>query len=414
MKQSKITFLVSIGACLEHYDLVIYSLLASFISKQFFPNQNQTTALFATFGVYVFGSMVRPLGGIIFGIIGDRFGRKTVFTNTLFLMACVTFLMGLIPTFATAGLTATILFATGKVLQGVIFGAEVPGALTFLSEHINKNRHGLHFGFMTASSGIGVSLAAFVIWILTKVLTEAEMLAWGFRIPFLLGGSLALVGFCIRKHIPETPAFLAAQKAKAKLTLGMIKEHIWKAVNVVGVLLFPACFVIFFLFLPVYLHNAYNFAFSDVYLAMTCGYIWSSFLIPVFGWISDVIDRKLLIILPALIMIVFGFPVFALLRTSSCFAAFVFVFFGQTLIAAMSAAYFVLIPQAFQTSIRYTGTAFCYNIAYMIAAMMSLVVNYIYTVLKQPGYVLGLFVLLAVVTIISTLMLKIRYAVDGS
>lgn len=409
MKQSKITFITSVGAALEHYDLVIYSLLASFISQQFFPGHNQTVALFATVGIFALGSILRPFGGVIFGILGDRFGRKNVVANTMLLMAVVTFFMGLIPTFATIGLMATILLGSCKILQGMILGAEVPGALTLLLEHIDKKHHGLHFGFMTAAAGVGISFGSFVIWVLTKVLTESEMLVWGFRIPFLLGGSLALVGFYIRKHIPETPTFLVMQKDKAKLTLELIKSHFWQALNIIGVLLFPASFAVFFIFLPTYLHNIYGFTFSGIYLAMTCAYIWSSALIPVFGWISDYIGRKFLLVASSLIMIIFSFPIFTLLQTKGNLALFGFIFFGQTIIAAVSASYFVLIPQAFPPAMRCTGAAFSYNVAYMIAALMALLVNYIYGVLQRPTYIIWLFMLLAAITIVSTLTLKIKY-----
>jgi len=343
----------------------------------------------------------------MFGVFGDRFGRKNVVANTMLLMAVVTFFMGLIPTFATMGLIATILLSCCKILQGLILGAEVPGALTFLLEHISKKRHGLHFGFMTASAGIGISFGTFVIWVLTRVLTDSEILAWGFRIPFLLGGSLTFVGYYIRKHLPETPAFLGMQKVGAKLTIKLIKKHLWPAINVVLVLSFPICFVVFFIFLPTYLHNIYGFIFSDIYLAMTCAYIWSSSLIPVFGWISDYTGRKLLLIVASLVMIIFSFPIFALLQAGSCLALFSFVFFGRTVIAALSASYSVLIPQAFPASIRCTGSAFSYNIAYMIAALMLLLVNYIYGILKQPIYITWIFILLAAITIIGTLVLEI-------
>jgi len=412
MKQAKITFLTSIGSALEHYDLVIYSLLASFISQKFFPGHNQTTALFATIGVYTLGSIIRPFGGVIFGIVGDRCGRKNVVANTMLLMAIITFFMGLIPTFATIGLAATILLSCCKILQGVILGAEVPGALTLMLEHINQKRHGFHFGFMTAAAGIGISFGTFIIWLLTKTLTESDMLAWGFRIPFLLGGSLALVGFYLRKHLPETPAFLVMQKTKTKLTLELIKKHFWQALNVVLVSLFPACFVVFFVFLPTYMHNIYGFVFSDIYLAMTCAYVWSSALIPVFGWISDYIGRKLLLIMASLVMIVFSFPIFTMLQTGSLLALFSFIFFGQTIIAAMSASYYVLIPQAFPASMRCTGAAFSYNIVYMIAALVLLLVNYIYGTLKQPVYIIWLFMLLAIITIVGTLVLKIKHTND--
>ena len=406
MKQSKITFLTSVGAGLEYYDLVIYSLLANFIGKQFFPSDNHVAALFATFGVLALSNIIRPIGGVIFGIFGDRFGRKNVFANTLLWMSFVTFLMGLIPNFAAIGLIATILFSLCRILQGLVFGAELPGALTLLSEHIDKKRHGLHFGFMIAAVGLGVSLGSFVNWVLTSNLTESQMLAWGFRIPFLLGGGLALVGFYIRKHIPETPAFLAKQKSNLKLDSAVIKQHIWQVLNVMGILLFPASLITFKLILPTYLHDFYKYPFSDIYLVTTCGYIWSAILIPIFGWISDYVDRKILLIIAALLMVIFSFPIFSLLQLGTRLALFGFVIFCQTIIAMMAASYFVLLPQAFQTAIRYTGIAFSYNVTYTIVAVIPLAINYIYGVLKQPNYVPLLFVLLAAVTVINTFVFK--------
>ncbi|MBU0744087.1 MAG: MFS transporter [Gammaproteobacteria bacterium] len=409
MKQSKITFLTSIGAGLEYYDLVIYSLLVNFISQQFFPSSSYVASLFATFGVLAFGNIIRPLGSIIFGIYGDRFGRRNVFANTLLWMAFATFAMGVIPSFATIGLVATILFSMCRLLQSTVFGAELPGALTLLSEHIDSKRHGLHFGFMISAVGLGVSLGTFVTWILTTVLTESQMLSWGFRVPFLLGGGLALVGFYIRKHIPETPKFLATKKANIKLNPAVIKDHVSQVFVVIGILLFPACLITFKLIFPVYLHDFYHYSFSDIYLAMTFGYMWCSVMIPVFGWISDYIGRKVLLIIASLMMIIFSFPVFSLLYGGKQLALFGFILFGQTIIALMAASYFVLLPQAFQTVVRYTGVAFSYNIAYTIAALTPLGVNYIYGVLKDPSYLVWAFIILAALTIISTLAFKEKY-----
>lgn len=408
MKQSQITCLTSVGAGLEYYDLVIYSLLAEFISRQFFPSTNHVAALFATFGVFALGNIIRPLGGVIFGILGDRFGRKKVFSNTLLWMAFATFLMGIIPTFSTLGLTATVLFSACRLLQGLVFGAEMPGALTLLSEHIDTKRHGLHFGFMIASVGLGVSLGSGITWLLTAILTEAQLLAWGFRIPFLLGGGLALVGFFIRKYVPETPKFLNLQKANIKISLNAIKGHGGQVLTVIGILLFPASMVTLKLIFPVYLHDFYHFSFSNIYLAMTLGYIFSSLMIPFFGWISDIVNKKILIITASSIMIIFSFPVFYFLTSGSSLALFCFTIFSQIVIAIMAASYFVLLPQAFQTVIRYTGTAFSYNITYTIVALLPLVVNYFYGVLKNPYYLVGMFILLAALTIISTLAFKVK------
>lgn len=410
MKQSKITFLTSIGAGLEYYDYVIYVIFASFISQNFFPDSNHVTALFATFGVFAIGNIIRPLGGVVLGIFGDRFGRKKVFTNTLLWMAIATFLMGITPTFASIGLIATIIFSLCRILQGITCGAEIPGATTFLLEHLYKKHHGLHFGLMSSAVGLGSSLALLIGWVLTKILTGEQMLSFGFRFPFLFGGTLALIGFLIRKHIPETPVFLAQQKSDTKFLAGINKQHCKQIFNTIGVLLFPASFVLFFLAFPVFLHDTYNYSFPDIYLAMTVGSLWTAILIPVFGWASDhIIGRKTLLVTALLIFVVFSFPAFSLLRLETRFALFSFILLGKTLIAAMAASYFVLLPQAFPTISRYTGTAFSYNIAYTIAALTPLGMNYSFGVLKNPNYLIWAFILLAILTIISTLMLKIVY-----
>ena len=410
MKQGKITFLISIGAGLEYYDFVIYSLMVTFISQQFFPGHNRVAALFAAFIVFALGYIARPLGGIVFGVMGDYFGRKNIFANTLLWMAVVAFLMGLVPTFAAWGLMATFLFGGLRILQGIIFGAEMPGALTLLSEHIETKKQGVHFGFMISSVGLGVSLGSLVIWGLTKILTDVQMISWGFRLPFLLGGVLALVGFYIRKHVPETPKFLALQDSKEKISFAMVRKHGWKMLNVMGILLFPSCLITLKLIFPVYLRDFYHFELSDIYLAMTCGYLWSAALLPVFGWFSDYIGRKFLIITGSLIMIVFIFPMFALLRAEARWTLFAFIIFCQTITALMAASYFVLLPQAFKTAIRYTGTAISHNATHMLAAMIPLVVNYFYGVLKNPNYLIWTFISLAALTIVSTIIFKVRDA----
>lgn len=410
MKQSKITFLTSVGAGLEYYDLVIYNLLASFISEQFFPNSNHTAALFATFGVLAAGNIIRPIGGIIFGIFGDRFGRKNVFSNTLLWMAFATFLMGLVPNFASIGLAASIIFGLCRIAQGITFSAELPGAMTFLAEHIGEKRHGIHFGFMVSIVSISASFAAFIIWVLVKILSQEQMLAWGFRLPFLFGGILALIGFIIRKQVPETPIFLATKNLNLNLNTQKIsicnKDNIKIIFKTIGILIFPFCFIAFKSVLPVYLHDSYNYSFSDIYSTI-------AFLLPTgicfklfFGWISDYTGRKNLLFAAALLFIILVFPFFSLLQLGTRWALFCFYLFDQIIVAAMSVSYFALLPKAFPTNIRYAGTAFSYNVVYALATLIPLVANYVYGVIKEPNYIVVLFILLATVTGISTLLLK--------
>jgi len=405
-KPHKITFLTSIGAGLEYYDCVIYYLLASFISQQFFPSSNHTAALFATFSIFAATNIIRPIGGTIFGMFGDRYGRKNVFANTLLLMAAATFGIGLVPPYAILGIVSTILFCLLLITQSVAFGAELPGALTFLLEHTHSKNRGLHCGFMIAAVGLGVTLGSFVTYIITKLLSNKEMLEFGFRLPFFLGGILAIVGFFIRRRTAETPSFLALKKPEKNALAELVKHYPLETLQCILLILFPACLITFFLGLPVYLHDYYNYKTSDIFLVLTCGYLWSALLLPLFGWVADKTNRKIMFFLALLCVLIFAPTIFALLSLKTKPALFCFVGIMQTLIAAMAANYFVLLPEVFPTKIRYTGTAFSYNITYSIAALMPLTANYVYQVVKNPNLLSVIFVALASISAVCLLSLK--------
>ncbi len=408
MKQSKITMLTSIGAGLEYYDLVIYGLLAKFISQQFFPSNNPVTSLFATFGVLALGNLARPLGGTLFGMLGDRMGRKHIFSNTLLWMSLATFLMGIIPSFHSWGLTATLLFSLCRIMQCLFYGAELPGAMTMLTECIDGRKHGLHFGLMIAATGLGVSFGSLIIWFLTSTLSAEQMLSWGFRVPFWLGGGLAGIGFYIRRYLPETPVFLAMQKSQIKLTRTLVKKQLLPIAKVIGIMLFPASIISFDLIFPVYLHSIYHFSLEDIYLYVAYGGIWSVVLIPTLGYISDYVGRKPLFVVTAVFMIFFSLPVFMYLDRGTRGALLLYIVFIQTVKSGTAACYFALIPRAFDAVVRYTCTGFGYNIAFSLAAIVPILVNYFYGVAKNSSYVVSLFIILAVLAIISTAKLQYR------
>jgi nitrate/nitrite transporter NarK len=232
------------------------------------------------------------------------------------------------------------------------------------------------------------------------------MSAWGWRLPFIFGGVLAIVGYFVRRNISETPMFLKHGANKKNVIVELGSKYYLQVLNGIGLVIFPACFITFLLILPVYLNEIYHYKQSDIFLAMTIGYLWSTFLLPIFGWISDRINRKLLLIIACIIMAACSFSIFGILTSTSRVSIFVFTGICQTLIAIMAASYFVLLPQAFPTSVRFTGTALSYNITYSIAALIPLVVNYFYNNLQQPCYVPLLFAVLAVITALSTVTLK--------
>ncbi len=407
MKIKKITLLTSIGAGLEYYDFVIYAMLAGYIAKQFFPEENYYAGIMGTFCIFAVGYLVRPIGGVVFGIFGDRFGRKKVFLVSILLMAFSTISIGLLPTYNSIGILATIIFAFSRVLQGISFGAELPGSLTFLTEHVGNNNRGIHCAFMISSIGIGVTIGSFVTYMITKILTSQQMFAWGWRIPFLAGGILAIAGYFIRKQTVETPYFINMQKKNELVLIELFKNNFWQVINGIGIIIFPACFIVFVLVMPVYLHQLFNYSMPDIYLVITVGYIWSSLLIPIFGWLSDRVDRRKLLFFPAISVALFGYFLFKILSIKSFYALFVFMLLYQLIIAAMAASYFVMLAESFPTRVRFTGVALCYNISYALAAFLPLVVEYLYkTSQYKISAIVSIFVVLALITSFSAIKVK--------
>lgn len=402
----KVTLLASVGSGLEYYDYVIFGMLASFISAQFFPKENHYTALMATFMLFAVSNFVRPVGAIVFGLLGDTYGRKKTFSQTLLLMAIATFGIGLTPTFAAVGLMATILFCAFRIGQGIIFGAELPGAVTFLWEHVNHDRRGLYNGLMIAAVGISVAFGSFVTWSLSKCLTDNQIADWGWRLPFLFGGLLAIIGFMIRRHTSETPYFINRPEKSKNTIHELVVSYPLSIVLSIGTILFPACLITFFLVLPVYLKDVFHYQLSNIYLVITGGYILSAIFLPIFGWLSDRIGRKKLLVVTLVLAIVACPLLFGILKYQTISVLVVFVGVWQILVAALAANYFVILPEAFSTSVRYTGTAFCYNIAYSIAALTPLAINFFYGRLHQTNYVPWLFSIIGLLTLICVTFLK--------
>jgi MHS family proline/betaine transporter-like MFS transporter len=407
MKTKKITLLTSIGAGLEYYDFIIYALLAGYIAKQFFPEGNYYVGIMGAFCIFALGYFVRPFGGVVFGMFGDRFGRKKPLLASILLMAFSTVFIGLLPTYKTIGLSATVIFTLFRILQGLSFGAELPGSLTFLTEHAENKSRGKSCSFMIASVGLGVMVGSFVIYVISKILTSQQMFDWGWRIPFLIGGLLAIAGYFIRKQTVETPFFTKMHEKNQFALLELLKNNFWQVVNGIGIIIFPASFVIFVLTMPVYLHQMYNYSMADIYIVIVLGHVWSSLLIPIFGWVSDKVDRRMLLFFPAIVVALFGYFLFEILKIKSFFALLVFMLLYQLIVAVMASSYFVMLAENFPTKVRFTGIAFCYNVAYALAALIPLAVEYLYkTSQNKTSGILSIFVILALITSFSALKMK--------
>lgn len=367
---NKATFLASLGAGLEYYDFVIYGLMASTLSTLFFAGET-ASHLSKTFAIFALGYIARPVGGVLFGIIGDTYGRKKTFLSVMLLMAASTFSIGLLPSCSQAGLFAPCALLILRLLQGLSFGAELPGAITVVNEHSDKKQWGVYTGFVISSVSLGATLASFILYILSQTLDRSSIIAWGWRIPFLLGGVFSLANYFIRKHLNETPEFTKLQKTRKKTSLKdpiitLMKHH--KRSLAIGIAMtgIMSSLVIFFLSFPTYINMHFGYDVKSGYLAVTWGMIWSSLSLPICGWLSDRLGKAKIYLLTCLTFSVGCFALFSLLQIGTLTSLIIFTTIYQTIISFLSVSYFSLISSIFSTDVRYTGLSFCYNIVYCI------------------------------------------------
>jgi MFS transporter, MHS family, proline/betaine transporter len=205
----------SIGNLLEWFDFGVYAYLATLIAAKFFPGSDPTASLLAAFAAYGVGFLARPLGGIVIGRLGDTQGRKAALVLTIFMMAFGTVGIGLLPTYETAGIWAPILLVTLRIVQGLAAGGEWGTSTAFIIEWAPSARRGFFGSFQQVSTAGGSLLGSATAAILTSSLSQSTMLDWGWRVPFLLGAILLIVGVYLRQNAEETPSFQASRKVAA-------------------------------------------------------------------------------------------------------------------------------------------------------------------------------------------------------
>src|SRR6476661_2960840 len=208
--------LAALGGALEYYDFIIFVFLAAPIGKLFFPPDTPDwLRLLQTWSLFAAGYLARPLGGVIMAHFGDRSGRKKMFTLSVFLMAVPTLLIGMLPTYADIGYAAPFALLLMRLLQGAAVGGEVPGAWTFVAEHVPERRIGFACGTLTSGLTVGILLGSLVAGAVNNVYSAAEVQAWAWRIPFLAGGAFGFLAVFLRRLLAETPIFEELRRRRA-------------------------------------------------------------------------------------------------------------------------------------------------------------------------------------------------------
>ncbi len=356
----------SIGNAVEWFDFAIYGFLATFIAGQFFPAGDETAALLNTFAIFAAAFFMRPLGGFVFGPLGDRIGRQRVLALVILLMSAATLGIGLLPTYGAIGVLAPLLLLVLRCLQGFSAGGEYGGGAVYLAEFATDERRGVTVTFMVWSGVLGFLLGSITVTLLQAVLSTAAMESYGWRIPFLIAGPLGLVGLYIRLRLSDTPQFAELSKSDqtAESPLREAVSTAWRSIlQVIGLMIvFNIGYYVVFAFLPSYFIKTLQFSATDAFLSITLACLVALVLILPLAMLSDRIGRRPLLIGGAVAFAVLGYPLFLLLNTGSLAAAIA----AHCVLAAIESVYVSTAVSAavelFATRVRFSGFSIGYNV----------------------------------------------------
>jgi MHS family proline/betaine transporter-like MFS transporter len=356
----------SIGNAVEWFDFAIYGFLATFIAANFFPSGNETAALLNTFAIFAAAFFMRPLGGFVFGPLGDRIGRQRVLALVILLMAGATVAIGLLPTYATIGVAAPLLLLFLRCLQGFSAGGEYGGGAVYLAEFASEKHRGLTVTFMVWSGVLGFLLGSVTVTLLQALLPADAMESYGWRIPFLIAAPLGLVGLYIRLRLDDTPQFAALSEAEqvAKSPLREAITTAWRPIlQVIGLMIiFNIGYYVVFTFLPSYFIKTLHFSKTTAFVSITLASLVALILILPLAALSDRVGRRPMLITGALAFAIFGYPLFLLLNSGSLAAAIA----AHCGLAAIEAIYVSTAVAAgvelFATRVRYSGFSIGYNV----------------------------------------------------
>ncbi|MBV8545973.1 MAG: MFS transporter [Acidobacteria bacterium] len=237
----RIIFASGLGTMIEWYDFYIFGSLAVIMSQLMFPKDQPAWALIQTWALFATGFVVRPFGAIVFGRVGDLIGRKYAFLVTLTIMGLSTFVIGLLPTYASVGLLAPSILLLLRLLQGLALGGEYGGAAVYVAEHVPDNKRGYYTSFIQVTATLGLFVSLGVILAVKKMMSDADFKAWGWRVPFLLSIVLVMISLWIRMTLKESPLF-ASIKASGKGSIAPLRESFgnWANLRIVLLVLFGA------------------------------------------------------------------------------------------------------------------------------------------------------------------------------
>lgn len=364
----------SIGTFVEYFDLVTFGALASVMAAVFFPSSNAAAGLLQTFAIFALAFLARPLGGLLWGPIGDRIGRKRTLAAIIIVMTVATVLTGVLPSFETAGIWAPIMLALLRFVQGISAGGEMPGAAIFIGEYSQNNRRAFQTSFLSVAVMSGQLVALLVATLLVSTLSPEAMQSWGWRIPFLIALPMGAIGLYIRNRLEETPVFdnIEHEGAKSRSPLKAVIGNAagWKMMGRATLFNLPVQVPGFLLltFMPSYLTKSAGLSSGAALACISIAVVVMITIQPIAGRLSDRFGRRPMLFACAAVTLMSAYPAFALVQMGG----YVLPALGLVLIAIVhglgTGTHLAPVLESFPTPIRYTGFALSMGLLVSVVA----------------------------------------------
>ena len=411
-ERRRVIFAGAIGSAVEFYDFGVYGYLAVTIASLYFPQSNPAAALLSTLAIFATAFLIRPVGSVVFGHFGDKYGRKPALAMSVILMALSTFVIGLLPTAASIGLAAPALLLVARLVQGLSAGGEIGGAAAMLAEASLARNRGFMASACQTGSLIGLLAASGVVGLVNTLVSPEDMMNWGWRIPFLLALPTGLMGTYVRSKLRDTASFVRVSQSGHIASMPVVEAFRTSLVPMlktfgISVMDFVSYYIVF-VYLTIYLQTQGGLSRTVATWSTTLTLLVAAVALPGFGWLSDRIGRKPIIAGAAFGFLVLTLPAFGYMHDSgsAILATLAQIVLGLCVSAIMGALW-ATVAELFATRVRYSGMGIAFSVT---AAFVGGVTPYMAALLtsatgspRAPAYLL---MASAVVTLLTLLTVR--------
>ncbi len=405
--KAKSIFSTVLGNALELYDFILYGFLATFIAQAFFPEQTPFITLLLSFSVFATACIVRPFSALFFGKMGDTAGRKKSLLLSVNMMCVATFLVGILPSFHSIGIIATIALIILRLMQGFSVAGEETNAAVYLTEESSENNRGFMTSFVLASVHLGLLLGSIICTLTATLLTPEQMQAFGWRIPFLLALPFGILASYLRARSRESAEF---ERVKDNIDLKPIKTvfkhyrlNVAQATGVCS--LFSVVIYLFTLYSPNYLQQTIGYT-AALYLT-TSGLLILCIFCPLFGHLSDRYGALRLFRISCILFALFSFPLFNMLKSGLLENTIIAYITFSILLLPLAGSLFAIIVKLFPISVRCTGVSFSFNLSFTLFGSSAPIIAHYLTHSSWGLESVALYIIAtAIISFISTITIK--------